>query len=93
MLFRSVLHGGVQGLEGVHLADDDVGPHPLGPHGDALAAPAVAGHHHRLTRHDQIGGVHDGVPGGLAGAVLVVVVVLGLGYRDGCWAGYLVSLY
>ena len=74
-----VLHGGLQGLEGVHLGDDHVGPHALGPHGDALAAPAVAGHHHRLARHHQVGGVHDGVPGGLPGAVLVVVVVLRLG--------------
>ena len=74
-----ILHGGLQSLEGVHLGDDHVGTHALGTHGDALAAPAVAGNHHRLGRHHQIGGVHNGVPGGLAGAVFVVVVVLGLG--------------
>ena len=56
-----------------------MGAHALGPHGDALAAPAVAGHHHGLARHHQIGGVHNGVPGRLAGTVFVVVVVLGLG--------------
>ena len=31
------------------------------------------------ARHHQVGGVHNGVPGGLAGTVFVVVVVLGLG--------------
>ena len=54
-----VLHGGLQSLEGVHLGDDHIGPHALGPHGDALAAPAVARHHHGLARHHQVGGVHD----------------------------------
>src|SRR5699024_8266575 len=77
------VHGGVQGLEGVHLGDDDVGAHALGPHGHALAAPAVTGHHHGLAGHDEVGGVHDGVPHALTGAVLVVVIVLGLGVVDG----------
>ena len=77
------VHGGVQGLEGVHLGDDDAGPHAGGPHGHPLAAPAVPGHHHGLARHHQVGGVHDGVPNRLAGAVLVVIVVLGLGVVDG----------
>src|SRR5699024_5788617 len=50
------VHGGVQGLEGIHLTDDHVGPHAAGPHGHALAAPAVPGHHHGLARHHQVGG-------------------------------------
>ena len=77
------VHGGVQGLEGVDLGDDHVGPHPGGPHGHALTAPAISGDHNGLARHDQVGGVHDAVPDGLAGAVLVVIVVLGLGVVHG----------
>ena len=73
------LHGGVQRLEGVHFRDDHVRTQTGGPHGDALAAPAVARHHHGLPRHDEIGGMQDAVPHGLTGAVLIIIVVLGLG--------------
>ena len=76
------VHGGIQRLEGVDLGDDHVGAHAGSTHGNALAAPAVTSHDHGLAGHHQVGGVHDAVPGGLAGAVLVVVVVLGLGVVD-----------
>ena len=46
---------------------------------DVYKRQAVPGHHHGLARHHQVGGVHDGIPNRLAGAVLVVIVVLGLG--------------
>ena len=78
----AAVHGGLQGLDGVDLGDNDVGAHALGPHGHAPAAVAVAGHDDGLAGHQQIGGVHDGVPHGLAGAVLIVVVVLALGVVD-----------
>ena len=77
------VHGGVQGFERVNLGDDDIGAHALGTHGHALAAPAVTGDDHGLTGDDQVGGVHDGGHDRLAGAVFVVIVVLGLGIVDG----------
>ena len=77
------VHGGVQGFERVDLRDDDIGAHALGTHGHALAAPAVAGDHDSLAGDDQVGGVHDGGHDRLAGAVFVVIVVLGLGIVDG----------
>ena len=78
----AAVHGGLQGLDGVDFRHDDVGAHALGAHGNAPAAVAVARHHHGLARHQQVGGVHDGVPDGLAGAVFVVIVVLALGVID-----------
>ena len=87
------LHGGLQSLDGVYLGDDHVGAHALGPHSHAPAAPAVARNDNGFARHQQIGGVHDGVPDGLAGAVLVVVVVLALGVVDvHHWEGQLPCL-
>ncbi len=73
------LHAGLKCLDGVDLGDDDVCAHALGPHSHTPAAVAVARDHNGLARHQQIGGVHDGVPHALSGAVLVIVVVLALG--------------
>ena len=76
------VHGGIQGLEGVNLRDDHPGAQAGGPHGHALPAPAVPGHHHSLAGHHQVGGVHDAVPDRLPGAVFVVIIMLGLGVVD-----------
>ena len=64
----------------VDLADDDLGAQGTGPHGNALAAPAIAGH--PLSGHDQVGGAHDAVPNRLAGAIAVVKHELHLGVVD-----------
>ena len=50
---------------------------------DALAAPAVARDDNRLAGDNQVGGIHDRGPDRLAGAVFVVVIVLGLCVIDG----------
>ena len=55
----------------------------LGAHGDALAAPAVAGDDDAHAGEQHVGGADDAVDGGLAGAVAVVEEMLGLGVVDG----------
>ena len=55
------VHDRFQRLQRVDLGDDHVAAQPLGPHGDAAAAPAVAGHHDRLARDQHVGGADDAV--------------------------------
>ena len=74
------VHHGLQGTHGIGLGHDDLGPHALGAHAHALAAPAVAGDHHVLARDDEIRRAHDAVPHGLARAVAVVEHVLAVGF-------------
>ena len=76
------VHHRLDGLHGIDLRHDDSGAKALRPHGDALAAPAVAGDDHDLARHDQVGGAVDAVPYGLARAVSVVKEMLALRVVD-----------
>ena len=76
------IHHRLQGTDRVRLGDDDLGAQALGPQRNALAAPAVAGDHHILAGHDQVGGAVDAVPHGLAGAVTVIEHVLAVGLVD-----------
>ena len=70
------VHGRIQRLERIDLSDDHVRAHPLGAHGRSLAAPSVARDDDRLARDDEVRRVHDRCPYGLAGAVLIVIIVL-----------------
>ena len=56
---------------------------PFGPHGDALAAPAVAGDDNPLAGDEHVGRADDAVDRALAGAVAVVEEVLGHRVVDG----------
>ena len=76
------LHVGLERLEGVDLADNDVHAHALGAQGQAAAAVAVAADDHGAAAEQAVGGADDAVEGGLAGAVVVVEEVLGVGVVD-----------
>ena len=76
------VHHGLKGADRVGLGHNDLGPHALGAQAHALAAPAVAGDHNVLARHDEVRGAHDAVPHGLARAVAVVEHVLAVGLVD-----------
>ena len=77
------VHDRFQRLQRVNLGDDDVGAQPLGPHGDAAAAPAVAADHNVLAGDQHVGGADDAVHGALARAVAVIEQMLGQGIVDG----------
>ena len=68
-------HGCVQSFKGVDLRNDYIGSHALSTHGNSFAAPAIAGYHHCLAGHDQVCGIHDGGPHGLAGSVFIIIVM------------------
>ena len=70
------VHHGLHGLDGVYFRDNHAGTLAFCAHCNALAAPAVAGHNHVLSGHNQVGGAVDAVPHALAGAVTVVKEVL-----------------
>ena len=76
------VHHCLDGLHRVDLGHNDLRAQPLGPHGHALAAPAVPGHHDGGARHHQIGGAHHAVPHALAGAVAVIEQVLAVRVVD-----------
>ena len=57
------VHGGIKGLEWVNLCDNHSGTHTGCPHSHTLPTPAVTGHHYSLTRHHQVGSVHNAIPG------------------------------
>ena len=61
----------------------DVGAVALHAHGQAAAAPAVAGDAHGAAGDEDVGGADDAVERALAGAVAVVEHVLGVGLVDG----------
>ena len=77
------VHGRIECLERVNLSHDDVRAHTLGPHSCSLAAPSVAGYDNGLACDDQIGRVHDRRPDRLAGAILVIIIMLCLRIVDG----------
>ena len=71
------VHDRFERLHRVNLGDDHIAAQPIGPAGDAAAAPAVAGHHDRLAGDEHVGGADHAVQGALAGAVAVVEQMLG----------------
>ncbi len=76
------LHGGLQGVDGINLADDDPAAESPQALGGALAHVAVAGHHGDLAGQHDVGGALDAVDEGLAAAVQVVELGLGDGVVD-----------
>ena len=76
------LHVGLERLQGIHLAHDDVHAHAAGALGQAAAAVAVARHDDGAPAQKAVGGAHDAVQGGLARAVVVVEAMLGVGIVD-----------
>ena len=70
------VHDRFQRLHRVDFGDDHVAAQPIGPPGNAAAAPAVARHDHRLARDQHVGGADHAVDRALAGAVAVVEQVL-----------------
>ena len=77
------VHRGLEGADRLDLGDDHVGAQALGPHGDALAAPAVAGDDDPLAGDQHVGGADHAVDRALAGPVAVVEEVLGHRVVDG----------
>ena len=78
----AAVHGGLERLDGVDLRDDNVRAHALCAHGHTASAVAVARDNDGLARDEQVRRVHDGVPHGLARAVLVVIIMLALRIVD-----------
>ena len=76
------VHDRLQRLERLDFGDDDVRAEALGAHGDAAAAPSVAGHDEVFAGQQDVGGADDAVDGALAGAVAVVEQVFGHGVVD-----------
>src|SRR5208282_6566266 len=70
--------------KGVYLGYDYLRTEPFGPHGHALAAPAVACDHDLRPGHKHVRGPYDAVDRALARAISVVEHVLrgGIVYRD-----------
>ena len=66
------IHGGLEGTHGVDLSHDDIGAHALGPHRNALSAPAVPGDDHSLAGPENVGRTGDTVERALARTVAVV---------------------
>ena len=73
------VHRGLEGLDRIHFRDDDPGAEALGPHGDSLAAEAVARHDDILPRDDEVRRTVDAVPDALARAVAIVEKMLAVG--------------
>ena len=77
------VHHGLERPHRVDLGHDHVRAHPLGPHRDAAAAPAVAGDDELAPGEQDVRRADDPVDRRLPGAVAVVEQVLGLGVVDG----------
>ena len=77
------VHDGLERAQRVDLEHDDVGAVALHAHGEAAAAPAVAGDADGAAGDEDVGGADDAVERALAGAVAVVEHVLGVGLVDG----------
>ena len=76
------IHDRFNSFDGVYFRDDDMGTQSLGTHGNALAAPAIAGDDHGLAGDREVCAADDTVPCGLAGAVAVIEEVLAVGIVD-----------
>ena len=76
------VHHRLHRLDRVDFGDDHLGAEALGPHSDALAAPAVACDHDGLACDDEVGCAVDAVPDTLTGAVAVVKEMLAVGIVD-----------
>ena len=74
---------GFEGSDRFDFGDDDVGAETLGPHCNALAAPAVARNDDPPAREQHVGGADHAVDRALAGAIAVIEEVLGFGVVDG----------
>lgn len=70
------LHGGLQGVDGVDLGDDDAGAKASQGLDAALAHVSVAGHHGHLAGDHDVGGALDAVNQTLSAAVQVVELAL-----------------
>ena len=77
------VHDGFDGAGGINFGDDDVCAEALGAHGDAAAAPAVAGDDDSQPGEKKVCGANDAVESGLSGAVAIIEEVLGEGVVDG----------
>ena len=56
------VHYGLHCPDRVDFRDNDIGAEALGPHCHTLSAPAVSGHDHVLSGHDEVGGPVYAVP-------------------------------
>jgi hypothetical protein len=70
------VHDGLEGSQGVHFRDNDLGTHSRGPHGDSTPTPTIAAHHEVGTGNEPVGGPDDPVDGALPRAVPVVEEML-----------------
>ena len=77
------VHDRLERAQRIDLEHHHVGAVPLGPHGDAPPAPAVAGHDDHPAGDQHVGGADDAVQRRLPGAVPVVEEVLGERLVDG----------
>lgn len=71
------LDGGLEGVDGVNLSDDDTGTHGVESLGTTLADITVTGDDTDLTSDHDIGGTLDTIDEGLAATVKVVELGLG----------------
>ncbi len=71
------LHARLERAQRIDLADDHRGPGAARAQGHPASGPAVAEHHHRAAREQQVGRAQDPVDGRLAGAEAVVEGTLG----------------
>lgn len=70
------LHGSLQGIDGVHLSDDDAGTEPSQGLNTALTHVTVARHHGHLASDHHICGTLDPIDQRLPAAVQVVKLTL-----------------
>src|SRR5215207_6065389 len=70
------VHDGFERLHWVDLSHNDTGTHAACTGGETTSAPTVAGNDEDLPSQQHVGGTHDTVNGGLAGAVAIVEEVL-----------------
>lgn len=70
------LHGGLQGVDGVDLCDDDASSEPTQSLDAAFANVTVARHHGNFTGNHHVGGSLDAVDQTLPAAVQVVELTL-----------------
>ena len=75
-------HGGLEGVNGVDLGDQDTGTHAVEGHGAALTNITETGDDGNLASNHDIGGALDTIDKGLTAAVQVVKLGLGDGVVD-----------